>query len=417
MKAPEGFSQPDWQALLERAMAVAAEGITIADARLPGRPLIYVNEGFERLTGYAAAEVIGRNCKFLQGPDTDPLTIAAIRAGLQAQRSFTVEILNHRKDGARFWNRLSITPVRGADGQVSHLIGIQSDVTERREAEQALRATKAALEMANTGMRRNLEEAAAIQRAWLPHALPRVAGYRFAWDFQPCDELAGDGLDIVRLDRDHLGLYVLDIGGHGVPAALLSASLHRWLSPVPEESCLFRPQGDNEASFQIASPAEVVANLNERYRLEPEHGRFCTLIYGVLHLPTRVLRYALAGHPPPLRFATEGDAESAGECPTARGVPIGVLPAFDYQEVKVRLAPGDRLLFYSDGVLEALNDQDEAFGRERLRQAAARECGRSLEPWLTGIRQAVLAWCPGRALQDDATLLGLEVCGTVGPDA
>ncbi|MCU0293814.1 MAG: PAS domain-containing protein, partial [Thermoanaerobaculaceae bacterium] len=117
----------DWLALKDRALAVAAEGVTIADARAPGRPLIYVNEGFERMTGYPAAEVLGRNCRFLQGPDTDAVAVAEIRAALADHRECVVEILNYRKDGSTFWNRLSITPVRESSGEVTHFIGIQSD--------------------------------------------------------------------------------------------------------------------------------------------------------------------------------------------------------------------------------------------------------------------------------------------------
>ena len=102
----------DQLALKDRALDVAAEGVTIADARLPDRPLIYVNEGFERVTGYPAAEVLGRNCRFLQGPDTDPAAVAEIRAAVAGERECVVEILNYRKDGTPFWNRLSITPGR-----------------------------------------------------------------------------------------------------------------------------------------------------------------------------------------------------------------------------------------------------------------------------------------------------------------
>jgi len=105
-------------ALKSRALNVAAEGITIADARLPDRPLIYVNEGFERITGYPASDVIGRNCRFLQGPLTDPAGVAEIRTALSERRECVVEILNYRKDQTTFWNRLSITPVRDDRGEV-----------------------------------------------------------------------------------------------------------------------------------------------------------------------------------------------------------------------------------------------------------------------------------------------------------
>ena len=129
----------EWLVLKERALDVAAEGVAIADARFPDRPLIYVNKGFERMTGYAVAEVLGRNCRFLQGPETGAEAIAEIRAALAECRECLVEILNYRKDGSTFWNRLSITPVRDPSGEVTHFIGIQSDVTARREAEDGLR--------------------------------------------------------------------------------------------------------------------------------------------------------------------------------------------------------------------------------------------------------------------------------------
>ena len=119
--------------LKDRALAVAAEGITIADARLPDMPLIYANAGFERLTGYPVDEVLGSNCRFLQGPESDPQTVETIRRSIREERECVVEILNYRKDGSTFWNRLSITPVRDRSGQLTYFIGVQSDVTQRRE--------------------------------------------------------------------------------------------------------------------------------------------------------------------------------------------------------------------------------------------------------------------------------------------
>ena len=108
--------------LKDRALDVAAEGITIADARLPDMPLIYINEGFERLTGYSAEATLGNNCRFLQGPDTDPEAAEEIRSAIREQRPCLVEILNYRRDGTTFWNRLSITPVRDAAGIVTHFM-------------------------------------------------------------------------------------------------------------------------------------------------------------------------------------------------------------------------------------------------------------------------------------------------------
>src|SRR3972149_11799143 len=93
----------DWLALKDRALDVAAEGVTIVDARQPDRPLIYVNQGFERMTGYLVADVLGRNCRFLQGPETDAAAVAEIRAALSEHRECLVEVLNYRQDGTTFW--------------------------------------------------------------------------------------------------------------------------------------------------------------------------------------------------------------------------------------------------------------------------------------------------------------------------
>ena len=114
--------------LKDRALSSTAEGVTISDCTLPGNPIIYANEGFERITGYSVSDVVGRNCRFLQGEDTDPEAIEEIRHGLRENRELTVEILNYRKDGTPFWNRLSIDPVRDAEGRVTNYIGVQVDI-------------------------------------------------------------------------------------------------------------------------------------------------------------------------------------------------------------------------------------------------------------------------------------------------
>lgn len=398
------MNQQQWLALKDRALAVSAEGITIADARLPDRPLIYVNEGFERLTGYTAEEVLGRNCRFLQGEGGNPETSRVIREALDKNRDCTVEIKNFRKDGSTFWNRLSITPVRDAENQVTHFIGIQSDVTLRREAEQALKLANEELARANAIMQHDLVEAAQIQRAWLPESLPQVPGYRFAWSFIPCQELGGDSLDVLRLDENHVGVYVLDVTGHGVGAALLSASIQRWLSPVPEHSCLFERRTDLQEGYTVASPAAVATFLNNWYQAEPKVGKFFTFIYGVLDLRDGEFRYVTAGHPPPLKIGAKG----AEICPLASGVPMGMLKEFAFQEARLRLEPGDRLLFYTDGAPEAANAADDLYGEERLLQDLKGQPDRSADEALQMLMDNLRKWVGSNEMEDDVTFLLVE---------
>jgi PAS domain S-box-containing protein len=120
--------------LRDRAVEAISEGIVMTDARQPDHSIVYVNPAFQELTGYPTAEILGRNCRFLQGPDTDPAAVAELRDAIRDERAATVELLNYRKDGSPFWNRLSLSPVRDARGTLTHFVGVQLDVTERRRA-------------------------------------------------------------------------------------------------------------------------------------------------------------------------------------------------------------------------------------------------------------------------------------------
>jgi PAS domain S-box-containing protein len=125
--------------LRDRAIQAVSQGILITDPTLPDNPIIYASPGFERLTGYTQEEVLGRNCRFLQGPQTDPDTVAQVREAVRASRPCSAEILNYRKDGTPFWNALSISPVLDGDNQATHFVGVQADVTERRVLEAQFR--------------------------------------------------------------------------------------------------------------------------------------------------------------------------------------------------------------------------------------------------------------------------------------
>jgi PAS domain S-box-containing protein len=124
----------DLTGLLARSVAATGVSCTVSDPRRPDNPLVWVNPAFTRTTGYRAGEVLGRNCRFLQGPGTDPSAVEEMRRAVVEARSCTVTLLNRRKDGTAFWNRVFIDPVRGESGEVEAFVGIQEDVTERVEA-------------------------------------------------------------------------------------------------------------------------------------------------------------------------------------------------------------------------------------------------------------------------------------------
>jgi PAS domain S-box-containing protein len=119
--------------------------MVISDPRLPDNPVVFANAAFCRLTGYSRAETIGRNCRFLQGPETDPEAVARIRAAVQEARSIEIDIRNHRKGGEPFWNRLLMAPVYDASGELAYFFASQVDVTIERERLAGLETHNAAL--------------------------------------------------------------------------------------------------------------------------------------------------------------------------------------------------------------------------------------------------------------------------------
>lgn len=125
--------------LRDRAIANATNGIVIADATEKDTPIVYANRGFEEITGYSADEVIGENCRFLQGPETSTKARKQLREAVRNQRDCRVTIANYKKDGTMFWNDLHISPVEDETGNVSHLVAVQNDVTRRKRVEERLR--------------------------------------------------------------------------------------------------------------------------------------------------------------------------------------------------------------------------------------------------------------------------------------
>jgi len=132
------------QALRDRAVIATDITFSITDPREPDNPLVWVNPSFTRVTGYEAEEVVGRNCRFLQGPATDAAAVDEIRAALDQQRTVTTTLLNYRKDGSAFWNQLSISPVFDGEGTLVSFVGVQTDVTERVRVEHEREAAFAA---------------------------------------------------------------------------------------------------------------------------------------------------------------------------------------------------------------------------------------------------------------------------------
>ena len=204
--------------LLDRAVAASSNGIVITDPRMPDDPIVYVNPAFERISGYPVDEVLGHNCRFLQGDDRDQPALDELRSALNEERESRVVLKNYRKDGTPFWNELYVSPVHDEEGRLTNFVGVQNDITERRRIEDVLRESeerfRATFEHAAIGAAQ-----VGIDGRWLRvnRRLGEIVGYEpeelLQTTFQEIthpDDLEGNLAQLRRLLADELRTYTME---------------------------------------------------------------------------------------------------------------------------------------------------------------------------------------------------------------
>jgi phosphoserine phosphatase RsbU/P len=232
---------------------------------------------------------------------------------------------------------------------------------------------------------RELDIARRIQSSILPRDMPRVPGLTVAARYRPMTAVAGDFYDFLAVDRERLGVLVADVSGHGVPAALIASMVKVALAAQ-------QARADH--------PAAVLAGLNDVLcgRLG---GQYVTAAYLFIDGGSGLIRYAAAGHPPMLRSRRRGREVSELE---KNGLVLGFVPAADYGEVEQSLDAGDRLLLYTDGLVEAPNTSDELFGLERVKSAVTSGLALSPDQAADALLRDVDTWS-GRPPSDDLTIV------------
>ncbi len=276
-------------------------------------------------------------------------------------------------------------------------------VRARVQTQLALKRASEKLTAANARMKKGLDAAAKIQQAGLPRDVT-VPGYQFAWRFLPCDELAGDGLNIMPFDERSVVVCAWDVSGHGVPAALLSVSVSHMLNPGFGKSSIMMTNG--WISPRLSSPAEVATRLNDAFQLDENESNFVTLCYGVLDSTTGTFRYTNAGHPHPIHVR-DGEIMKSSEL---SGTPIGVLAREDcvYEQAEIELLPGDRLYIFSDGVEEAANPSGKSLGISALHDACQQSQNQSLDESLDGLFERLADWHGSKNFDDDVSMIAIQ---------
>ena len=256
----------------------------------------------------------------------------------------------------------------------------------------------------NRRMLRDLQSAARIQETLLPRHIPPIPGLDFAWIYRPCDELAGDGLNVIPFDNGKIGLYVLDVSGHGVASALLSVTISRMLSPpLDPSSILIRTVKLGNPQI-IIPPAEVAANLNRLFPFDSKTEQLTTMVYGIFDIPNGLFRYVSAGHPGPVHLPIGAEPVIL----ESDGYPIGLTDEV-YEERSVQLGVGDRLYIYSDGVPEAMDAGGMQFGNDRLLEAIRIGRSQSLQDSVATLIHELALWYGEEKPQDDVSVLAVEL--------
>jgi sigma-B regulation protein RsbU (phosphoserine phosphatase) len=373
--------------LKDRALSETAEGITISDYLQPDNPIVYANEGFERLTGYAGDEVLGKNCRFLQGEKTDPATIEKIRQSIREEKSCTVEILNYCKDGETFWNRLSITPIRDKSGRVTHFLGIQSDITRRKNYENALYRASAQLEQSNQRMKKDLEDARQLQLAMLPANLPELPYLEIAVAMTTAQEVGGDYYDFHRND-DQLTFALGDATGHGLKAGTI----------VTATKVLFN-------SFaMLDNPEEILSKISVSLK---EMG-FKNMYMAMLIAKISDKKMVISSAGIPYTYIYRQTEKTVTEIPL-KGMPLGSFPGYDYQSKNIDLKKGDTFLFYSDGLSECFNPDGEIFGESHIKSLFEKTARQAPVEIIKQLTDAVTEWMGTSQLHDDMTMVVMKI--------
>jgi len=277
-----------------------------------------------------------------------------------------------------------------ASGLQPALSDLQHELSQARQRHGAAKPTLVEVD-------EQMRLASRLQRDFLPRRLPEVGPVRFGALFRPADWVSGDIYDVARLDETHVGFYVADAVGHGLPAALLTMFIKRALQTK-------RIVGNH---YELLRPDESLTLLNQDMcEQNLSSCQFCTAVYGLLDCATMNLTYARAGHPEPILLRTDGTHRKLD----GRGGLLGIVEEEQYELGQVTLAPGDRLVVYSDGAMEALTRWPDGVVKD-LAAVLGRWRGlprdRTLLELAERIDQAPVEACG----EDDATVLLVDVEG------
>ena len=280
------------------------------------------------------------------------------------------------------------------------LARVRNQLKIRSLTQQIMRANEELLQKQRY-LDQDLRAAAGIQESLLPRQAPGIKNVEIAWSYKACDQIGGDIFNVMRLDEHYLAFYMLDVSGHGVPAALVTVSVHQSLGP--QTGFVAKRRLTVPPYYEIVPPGEVLRHLNKEYPFE-RFDKFFTIVYVVLNFRTGGLQYSNAAHPYPILIRADGSLEILDK----GGGIIGVDTFHAFEEEEKQLYSGDKLILFTDGLIEAENDRGEFYGEDRLRSLLQELRHEPIQSLLDGISDTLSTFTQGRKPRDDVSLLGIS---------
>ncbi len=258
-------------------------------------------------------------------------------------------------------------------------------------------------------IKKDINAAVKIQQALLPKSTNIELPVNISWDYRPADELAGDLFGFYPLDDVHLALYLIDVSGHGVPAAMLSVYLNKMLCPEKCSEFIYYENNHVNTSSCFRDPAAIIQLLNENFLNDNDEILYFTMVYAIINTQTGEGTLCQAGHPYPIVARQNGTMDILGQ----GGHPVGLIENAHFSNVDFHLNPGDRFLLYSDGITECCDRNDSLYELQRLQAVLQQSSRQTLEQSINNIVTSVEQWHGlgvwSGSFADDISLLGVEI--------
>lgn len=254
-------------------------------------------------------------------------------------------------------------------------------------------------------IKEDLKAAANVQQHLLPKNNTEIGGISFNAVFVPSEFLSGDNYNYFVLDYNHIGFYLLDVSGHGIPAAMNSFALSNYLTTDPQKDTPLMDFNSKNYVYETLATNKVMEKLNERFMTKGTNMNYFTMVYGIINKKEKKLHITHAGHPPSFLLKTDGQVIKLGK----RNFPLGALQDIKYNPEEYDIQAGDRLFVYSDGLTECKNKKKEFFSEDRLEEYLNNFHIKDSESLVNDLEKTLRKWHVEESFQDDVTFFIVDI--------